>query len=94
MQQLAGCSRKRFEEADLVSPPMPRKSSRTLLDDQQAADMMARLQLAGGGSIARSRVDGGQHAAQQQEQLMACDAPEGATPAAAPASSLRCASFP
>ena len=83
VQQLAGCSRKRFEEADLVSPPMPRKSSRTLLDDQQAADMMARLQLAGGGS---------HHAAQQQ--LMAWDAPEGAPPAAGPAGSLRCASFP
>lgn len=46
-QLLAGCSRKRFEEADLVSPPMPRKSSRTLLDEEQAADMLARLQLAG-----------------------------------------------
>lgn len=45
--QLAGCSRKRFE-AELVSPPMPRKASRTLLDEQQAADMMARLQLAPG----------------------------------------------
>ena len=27
---------------------MPRKASRTLLDEQQAADMMARLQLAPG----------------------------------------------
>lgn len=44
-QQLAGCSRKRIE-AELVSPPMPRKSSRTLLDEQQAADMFTRLHLA------------------------------------------------
>jgi hypothetical protein len=44
-QQLAGCSRKRFE-AELVSPPMPRKSSRTLLDEQQAAEMFTQLQLA------------------------------------------------
>lgn len=50
-QLLAGCSRKRFE-ADLLSPPLPRKSSRTLLDDQHlaAAEMMARLQLASGGA--------------------------------------------
>ncbi|KAL4427665.1 hypothetical protein ABPG75_001754 [Micractinium tetrahymenae] len=46
-QQLAGISRKRIE-ADLVSPPLPRKSSRTLLDGEHAADMLARLHLAGG----------------------------------------------
>eukprot|EP00887_Chlorella_sp_A99_P005944 scaffold29.g5944.t1 len=43
-QPLAGCSRKRFE-VDLVSPPLPRKSSRTV-EDRQAADILARLQLA------------------------------------------------
>lgn len=50
-QLLAGCSRKRGDEADLVSPPMPRKSSRTLLE-LDTADMMARLHLqtSGGGA--------------------------------------------
>lgn len=45
-QQLAGISRKRLE-AELLSPPLPRKSSRTLLDGEHAADMLARLHLAG-----------------------------------------------
>lgn len=45
-QQVAGISRKRLE-AELLSPPLPRKSSRTLMDGEHAADMLARLHLAG-----------------------------------------------
>lgn len=40
---LAGASRKRLD-AELVSPPLPRKSSRTV-DGEQAAELMLRLQL-------------------------------------------------
>lgn len=91
LQQLAGCSRKRFEEADLVSPPMPRKSSRTLLDEQQAADMMSRLALVGGGSSGSQA--SGDTAAQQ---LMAWEAPQGAvgSSAAALTADLRSESYP
>lgn len=91
LQQLAGCSRKRFEEADLVSPPMPRKSSRTLLDDQQAADMMSRLALVGGGSGTLASGSGDTTAQQQ----MAWEALQGATTSAAPlTANMRSESYP
>ncbi|KAL4855776.1 hypothetical protein ACK3TF_003556 [Chlorella vulgaris] len=57
--QLAGCSRKRLD-AELLSPPVPRKNSRTLLDEAAAAElMMGRLQLAAsGGSSGSGSNDG------------------------------------
>lgn len=90
LQQLAGCSRKRFEEVDLVSPPMPRKSSRTLLDEQQAADMMSRLALAGGST------SGDMASGAAAQQLMAWEAPEEAagSSAAVLTADLRSESYP
>ncbi|PRW45364.1 hypothetical protein C2E21_5835 [Chlorella sorokiniana] len=98
LQQLAGCSRKRFEEADLLSPPMPRKSSRTLLDEQQAADMMSRLALAGGGSSGSGDMASQGIASDGTgvQPLMAWEAPQGAAApsAAALTAGLRSVSYP
>ena len=56
---------------------MPRKASRTLLDDEQAADMMSRLHLAGAG--------GAPHGPVAAPQLLAGGAwASAAAPAVAP----------
>ena len=83
LQQLSGISRKRLE-AELLSPPMPRKSSRTQLDEQHAAEMMSRLQLAGpqGGGTSNSGDPGGGAAAAQAALAAAWAAPHGLGPAA------------